>query len=155
LDEGQYDEITDRTFIDDIYTLVRRRVYDDTGGYDSLFFLEAEEYDWQARSKKLGYKTMYTPFAKIWHKDSMTIGKESAIKAYYDARNPMLVILLHRSPSFFKRYFWAHARRRIIRSSLVYLKNGRISNAIAKWRGLLSGIKWGLINKKFTLEHFV
>ena len=70
-----------------------------------MFFLQAEEYDWQARAKKLGYKIMYTPHAKLWHKESMTIGKHSALKAYYDARNPMLVILLHKSPDFFRKYF--------------------------------------------------
>lgn len=154
-DRGQHDEICERYFADDIFTLVSRDLYYETEGYNPLFFLQGEEYDWQARAKKLGYKIMYTPYAKLWHKESWTLGKESAKKAYYDARNPMLVILLHKSPSFFKRYFWLHFRKDVLKSSLVSLKKGRISIAIAKWRGFLSGIGWGFRNNKFLLRHFI
>jgi hypothetical protein len=153
-DKGQYDKIYERCFIDDIFTLISKNVYKDIGGYDTMFFLQGEEYDWQARAKKSGYKIMYTPFAKLWHKESMTIGKVSALKAYYDARNPMLVILRHRSPQFFRRYFRFHVRKRIFRGSLVALKQSRLSVAIAKWQGFFSGILWGIKNKNFTLKHF-
>lgn len=154
-DRGQYDQVSERVFIDDIYTLVSKRVYIDTQGYSSDFFLEAEEYDWQARAKKLGYKIMYTPNAKLWHKDSMTIGRDSALKAYYDARNPLLVILKHKSPQFFKKYLRIYLRRRIFWSSLVYAKSGRLTCALAKWRGFLSCVKWGIKNRRLTVKHFV
>jgi GT2 family glycosyltransferase len=153
-DRGQYDEVCERYFTDDVYILVRRNLYRDTGGFSPLFYLQSEDYDWQARAKKLGYKIMYTPFAKLWHKVSMTIGKDSAIKAFYDARNPMLVILLHKSPQFFKKYFWLHVRSDIIRDSIVFLKQGKITNALARWQGFFSGITWGFKNKKFSLRHF-
>lgn len=99
-DIGQYDEICERYFADDIYTLVSKKLYLATGGYNTMFRFQSEEYDWQARAKNLGYKIFYTPYAKIWHKESMTIGKDSAFKAYCDARNPMLVVLKQKSPDF-------------------------------------------------------
>lgn len=154
-DKGQYNEVCEKYWADDIFTFVSRKLYIDTGGYNPLFFLHAEEYDWQARAKKLGYKIMYTPHAKLWHKDSMTTGKESALNYYYDVRNPMLVILLHKSPQFFRKYFWLHFRKHILRTSLGFLKHGKISLAFSKWRGLFSGIWWGMKNKKFTLGHFI
>jgi GT2 family glycosyltransferase len=154
-DKGQYDEICERFFADDVFTLVGRKLYEETGGYDPTFFLQSEETDWQARAKEFGYKIMYTPYAKLWHKVSMTIGLDSALKAYYDARNPMLVILLHKTASFFRRYFWVHLRVDVARSSLVYLKQGRLTPAFAKWQGFFSAVKWGLVNKKFTVRHFV
>ncbi len=155
IDRGQYDEIYERYFIDDIFTLVRKAVFTDTKGYDTEFFLEAEEYDWQARAKKLGYKIMYTPYAKIWHKESITIGKTSPLKAYYDARNPMLVVLLHKSPQFFRIYFWTHLIRHILKGSLVSVKRGDYSIAIATWKGFFSGVMWGVKKKKFKIKHFV
>jgi GT2 family glycosyltransferase len=155
VDRGQYDEVCERCFADDVFTLVRRRLYADIGGYDPMFFLQSEETDWQARAKKLGYRIMYTPHAKLWHKAGMTIGRDSALKAYYDARNPMLVILIHKSPQFFKQFFWFHFRKEIFRSSLVYLKQGRLSPILAKWRGFFSGIEWGFRHKKFTMSHFI
>lgn len=153
VDRGQYDEVKERPFIDDIFTLIRRKLYLETGGYDPAFFLQGEEYDWQARAKKLGYRFMYTPHAKIWHKESMTIGKVSALKMYYDARNPMLVVLLHKPIGFFKRYFWHHLRYSIFRESLVLLKHGRFSLAAAKWRGFFSALLWGLKEKRISFRH--
>lgn len=155
VDRGQHDEVKERLFIDDVYTLVRRKLYEGTGGYDTTFFLEAEEYDWQARAKKLGYKFMYAPHAKLWHKESMTIGKISSLKMYYDTRNPMLVILLHKSPEFFKRYFWTHLIRHILKASLVSAKRGDFSIATATWRGFFSGVMWGIKRGKFKIKHFV
>jgi len=155
-DVGQYDKVTERFFADDIFTLVSKQLYFDTSGYDTTFQLQCEEYDWQARAKSLDYKIMYTPHAKLWHKESMTIGKTSPLKAYYDARNPMLVILLNKSPDFFKRYFWLHFRKDILKVSLKFLfKNFELEKIIKIWEGFLSGIYWGIKNKKFTIRHFI
>ncbi len=154
-DIGQYDKESERVFADDIFTLVRRDVYETVGSYDTMFAFQAEEYDWQARAKKAGFKIYYNPKAKIWHKESATIGKRSAFKAYYDARNPMLVILKHKSPEFFRRYFWYHVQNGVVRSSLVSLKQLRPHVSFKIWQGFLSGILWGIKNKKFTIRHFI
>lgn len=154
-DRGQYDSICERYFADDVFTLVKRKLYRETGGYNPLFFLESEETDWQARAKRRGYKIMYTPFAKLWHRVSVTIGKASGLQAYYDAKNPMLVVLLHKTPQFFRRYFWFHLRRDVVRGSLVSLKQGRMATALAKWQGFFAGITWGIRNKKISRQHFL
>lgn len=155
-DRGQYDKIEERPFADDIFALISGKMYKETDGYNPVFFLQSEEYDWQARAKKLGYKIMYTPYAKIWHKDSMTIGKTSPLKAFYDARNPMIVILKHKPPSFFKRYFWLHFRNDIFKSSLkLIIKKFEFKKAYKIWAGFFSALHWGLKNKKFTLRHFI
>lgn len=156
VDGGQYDQVKELFFADDIFTLVNGKMYKETGGYDTTFFLQSEEYDWQARAKALGFKIMYTPHAKIWHKESMTIGKTSPLKAYYNARNPMLVILKHKTPEFFKRYFWQHLSKGVLKNSIkVIIKNFEIKKAYKIWTGFLSGIMWGIKNKKFTIRHFI
>jgi len=155
VDGGQYDQIAERVFADDIFMLVSRKLYEETGGYETTFRFQAEEFDWQARAKESGYKIYYTPYAKIWHKESMTIGKWSPFKAFYDARNPMLVILKHKSPDYFRRYFWYHFRKSIFKGSLLSLKQLKPRIAFALWRGFLSGLIWGFKNKKFSLRHFI
>ncbi len=155
IDLGQYDEIKERIFVDDIYMLVSKELYRDIGGYDTTFRFQAEEYDWQARAKKRGFKIYYTHFAKLWHKESMTIGKNSAFKAYYDARNPMLVILKHKPADFFRSFFWQHVKRTILRNSLVSLKQTRVAVFFALWRGFCSGLVWGFKNDKFSIKHFI
>ncbi len=155
-DLSQYDQVMERFFADDIFTLVSKKLYDEIGGYDPTFFLQCEEYDWQARAKNAGYKIIYTPHAKIWHKESMTIGKTSALKAYYDARNPMIVILKHKSPVFFRRYFWHHFWKDIVRASMqIIIRKIDFKKAFFMWRGFFSGFYWGFKNKKYSFEHFI
>lgn len=155
IDNGQYDKIEERYFSDDIFTLVRKSLYDEIGGYDTDFKFQGEEYDWQARAKARGYKIVYTPYAKIWHKESMTIGKASAFKLFYDSRNPMLVILKHKSPDYFRKFFWLHFREDIVHTSLVVLKRLRFGVFFSIWAGFFSGIFWGIKKRKFTLRHFI
>lgn len=155
-DKGQYDKVMERPFCDDIFWLVKKKLYEKTGGYDTTFFLQSEDYDWQARAKNYGYKIMYTPYAKIWHKDSMTIGRTSALKAYYDARNPMIVILKHKTPTFFRRYFWQHFIKYICRGSAkVIIKEFDFRKALKMWCGFFSGLMWGFKNNVLTIKHFI
>lgn len=122
-DKGQYDEISERHFIDDIYMLVKKRVYSELGGYDTNYEIQCEEWDWQARAKKHGIKMFYTPFAKLWHKESMTIGKKSSLKGYYDTRNPIILIYLHKNSKYFKRFilyhFWSHVIKASIKAIIL------------------------------------
>jgi len=153
-DKGQYDEVCERHFIDDVFTLVSRNLYKDIGGYNPIFFLEAEQYDWQARAKKQGYKIIYTPYAKLWHRESYAIGKNSAKKFYYDARNPLIVIMLHKSPPFFRRYLQNQVKRTLLASFKLMIKL-RFYAALKNIEGLFSGIWWGIRNKKLTRRHFI
>jgi len=85
----------------------------------------------------------------------MTIGKQSPFKAYFDARNPMLVILKYQSPDFFRKFFWTFFRKDILGYSLLRIKKLRPKVAWSTWKGFFSGLSWGFRNRKFTLKHFV
>lgn len=153
VDKGQYDEVTERYFADDVFTLVNKKLYKDIGGYDTEFVLQAEQFDWQMRAKQKGYKIMFAPNAKLWHKESMTIGRHSPAKLYYDARNPMIVLMKYVDSKAFKDYFWLHLKKDTLRASLVNIKHFHFRIALNIWFGFFSGIKWGISNKKLTLKH--
>jgi GT2 family glycosyltransferase len=107
-DKEQYEKVEERIFLDDVFTLVSKQLYEEVGGYDSQFFLEAEEYDWQARAKKMGWRFYYTPRAKLWHRVSMSMGgRGNVIAHYFDIRNTIIVMILHAGLFRFLRfYFW-------------------------------------------------
>lgn len=153
-DTGQYDYVAERDWCDDIYWLVKRELYEKTGGYDTEFAFQGEDFDWQVRAKQLGYKIMYTPYAKLWHKESMTIGKASPFKAYYDARNPLIVHMKYRSADEFRKVFHIKLKS-ILQSSLKQLIRFRFKHVWANVSGLASAIKWGMRNHKLTLRHFI
>lgn len=151
-DNGQYDVIEERVWCDDIYWLITRDVWKKTGGYDTEFAFQGEDFDLQVRAKKLGYKIMYTPHAKLWHKESMTIGKSSAFKAYYDARNTLIVHMKYRSVDEFRKFF--HIRlKSILRSSCKELVKLKFRYAWANISGLTSALRWGIRNKKLSIHH--
>jgi GT2 family glycosyltransferase len=153
-DTGQYETIAERAWCDDIYWLVKRELYEKTGGYDTEFAFQGEDFDWQVRAKQVGFKIIYTPLAKLWHKESMTIGKASPFKAYYDARNPIIVHMKYRTPDEFRRFF--HIRcKNLFNSSFKQLIKFQFRHAWANVSGLSSAIKWGIKNKKLTIRHFI
>lgn len=148
IDKGQYEKVEERIFLDDIFTLVSKVVYKSVGAYDTEFFLQCEEWDWQARAKKHGFRFLFTPYAMIWHKESMTIGKWSPTKAYYDARNPGIVIMKYKDDAFIKRYLWHHTLNFVLVGALKNLLKGNFKIASAILKGYMSMVKWGISNKK-------
>ena len=153
-DEGQYDTIEERAWCDDIYWLVKRSVWEKTGGYDTEFAFQSEDWDWQVRAKLYGFKIYYTFKAKIWHKHSATIGKSSPFKIYYDARNPLIVQLKYRSPDqvrpYLTRYLINYIKRTI--KDLIKLRFNFIR---AYWKGFFSAIIWSIKNNKFSIKLFI
>lgn len=147
-DNGQYDNIEERPFSDDIFMLVKKNVYKNVGGYDIEFKFQWEQFDWQVRAKKAGFKIYYTPEAKIWHKESMTIGKSSSFKTYFDVRNSLVIFFKHKSRPDIKKFHRQYLKNTVI---IPFLKNflklkWNFSFAIAK--GYLSAFLYGKKNKK-------
>jgi len=47
--------------------LVRRKAYEQVGGFDERFFMYAEESDWQRRMRDAGWEIAFTPVARVTH----------------------------------------------------------------------------------------
>lgn len=143
VDRGQYDCTREYDFVDDVFLLVRREVYETVGGYDPNFFLYYEETDWCARVRKAGFKIMYTPYAKIWHK-GRTGGPSTAmspIRHYYMCRNEILFMKRNGSPVQFRQFLLRSLRQQpLIAARLV--RHGKFPHALARLRGIGSGLSW-------------
>ena len=59
------------------------------GKMEDSFFLYYEEMDFNQRVLNAGGEVWYNGRAKVYHKESATVGKESALKVYYLFRNRM------------------------------------------------------------------
>lgn len=89
-DNGQYD-IPGATYgAHGCAMMVKKEVIEKTGMFPEKFFLYYEEWDWSARIQKAGYLIWYQPDATIYHKESMTVGKDNPMKTYYHTRNRIL-----------------------------------------------------------------
>ena len=90
VDRGQYDTPGETYGAHGAAMMIKREVIEKVGMFADIFFLYYEEWDWSARIRRAGYKIFYQAEATIYHKESLSIGKASAVKTYYLTRNRIL-----------------------------------------------------------------
>lgn len=142
---GQYDLDSRETgYCHGAAMMCRRSDLESVGLMAEHFFLYYEELDWCEKFKKAGKKIWFTGKTKIFHKESISVGKESSIKTYFMTRNRMLFIRRNSSKVnliLFSIYYILFACSKQI---LLYLLKGRID--LVKW--VFKGVLWNLTNSK-------
>lgn len=89
-DRGQFDKAGYTAYAHGAAMMVKKEVVDTVGRLPAIFFIYYEELDWSEQIRKAGYRIFYQSSALIYHKESMTMGKESLRKAYFQNRNRVL-----------------------------------------------------------------
>ncbi|RPE08359.1 glycosyltransferase family 2 protein [Chitinophaga lutea] len=140
-DNGQYDKVTETNYAHGGGMMIPARVLQEVGLMPEIFFLYYEEFDWCEQIKRKGYKVYYQYKSLIYHKESMTTGKNSPLKTYYITRNRILfmrrnVKLLHRA--VFMCYL---ALFTIPKNTLTFLLKREHAHLKAFWNGLFWNIK--------------
>jgi len=109
LDKGQYDNSTGPTaYAHGAAMMARKEAIDKAGLMAENFFLYYEEMDWCDHIKKAGYEIWVETKALIYHKESVSVGRASALKEYFMNRNRILFIRRNapiRARLFFYIYF--------------------------------------------------
>jgi hypothetical protein len=113
IDTGQYDTEQDVDYVEGCCLLVKRELIHKVGLLDESYFCYWDEADYCIRAKKAGYKIVYAPMAKVWHKGGIS-GKISTLRCYYMARNNFKFVRRHGTRWqycsfliwFFGYYFW-------------------------------------------------
>jgi GT2 family glycosyltransferase len=101
-DRGQYDRGGDTGYITACALLVSRRCLQAVGGLDEGYFIYGEDADWCQRSRKAGFRIVYEPTARVWHKVSSSSGG----RAVAGGLTPFKVVHKTRSMA---RFFAHHA----------------------------------------------
>jgi GT2 family glycosyltransferase len=143
-DRGQYRNRNCQTgYAHGAAMMVRRDAIDKTGLMAENFFLYYEEMDWCDRIKRAGYEIWINTSATIYHKESLSVGRNSALKEYFMNRNRILFIRrnakTHQQLFFFLYFITFVAPRNIIK----YLTSGTPGFI----KVLLKAISWNLSHK--------
>ena len=142
VDIDQYNKTEEFDYVSGSAFLIKQEVLDKVGLMDNKFFLYFEESDLALRASKKGYKSVYAPEAKIWHKVSKSGGGLSKpIGLYYITRNRWLFMKKWAKKSdytFFALYQAVGAFVFPIILS-VYYKNWKLIGAYYSglWNGLI------------------
>ena len=81
---------------------------------DEGYTIYAEDADWCLRARALGYRLLFVPTARLWHKVSASAGESSPWKIYQRTRSNLT--LFHRHARGWGRWSWlpAFAAQQII-----------------------------------------
>ncbi|MDI6896786.1 glycosyltransferase family 2 protein, partial [Methanocella conradii] len=90
LDDGRYDVIKDTDFITGCALLIKRKALEEIGLLDERMGFYFEDNDLCARARKRGYRIVYVPEAKIWHKVASSAGKVNDLQLFYFTRNRLI-----------------------------------------------------------------
>lgn len=74
VDHGQFDTAGQIGYATGCCILVSADVIRRVGMLDHRYFIYGEDADWSIRMQEAGYKVMYEPRAKVWHKLSVSAG---------------------------------------------------------------------------------
>jgi GT2 family glycosyltransferase len=89
--EKDFNSIVETDYICGCALFIRAEVFSKIGLFDEMFFLMFEETDLCYRARRAGFKCLFVPKAKIWHKISVSFGgEESGTYCYFMMRNKLL-----------------------------------------------------------------
>lgn len=142
-DKGQYDEIKTTNYAHGGGMIVPRKIIEEVGGLPEEFFIYYEEFDWCDQIKRKGYKVYYQPQSLIYHKESMTTGKESPFKTFYHTKNRILYMKRNTSTFNFIVFLAYFSFLTIPKNTAKYIWKGQKNHLKSFWKGIM----WHFNNK--------
>jgi GT2 family glycosyltransferase len=156
-DLGQYDSEMEMGMLDDIFWLLPHGVFKKVGLYSEYFFLYGEQNDYAIRAVKQGYKLIYTPDAKIWHRGSMTTSKgdsNSPKLTFWRTKASLVLLTLHSQKRYLFNYFFKTFFKKVIIGLPVGIirrikgEKKALKNNLAILFALLYFISWYMYKRK-------
>jgi GT2 family glycosyltransferase len=122
--------------------MVKRKVFEKTGGFDRDYLIYGEETDLCWRIWLLGYEIYYVPEMVVWHFGKSSMNPKTQVRVAYEGAKNNLNYLLKNSPD--KVLWWiipGHVLGWLV-LSLKFLIQGRWEMV---W-GVIRGLFWNLSN---------
>ncbi|PSL20350.1 glycosyltransferase family 2 protein [Chitinophaga ginsengisoli] len=136
-DQGQYDRISATNYAHGGGMMTKAAVLKEVGLMPEVYFLYYEEFDWCEQFKRKGYKIYYQYKSLIYHKESMSTGKNSPLKTYYLTRNRIL--FMRRNVALPNRIIFLLYLTlfTIPKNTLQFLLNKEKEHLRAFWKGIM------------------
>lgn len=138
-EDGQ--EVRETAYICGCALLIKTEVIKKIGVLDSRYFLMWEETDWCYRARKVGYRCLVVPKAKVWHKISASFsgGDKAPHYQYFWWRNRFLWIEKNISFPASLKLYWVILKQ-IRRQLRCYLSDSTTQQERLKIKAAWQGI---------------
>jgi GT2 family glycosyltransferase len=145
VDRKQYDNTIEMDKIEGSCMLIKKDLLQNVGLFDLRYFTYWEDTDLCIRAYRKGYRVLYAPKARIWHKIAKSSGGMSGphhIYIYYMTRNRFLFMKQHATKQhllsfllyFFGFQFW-------FTSGIFVLYHRDVKNFVSFFRGVIDGLR--------------
>ncbi|MET1055423.1 MAG: glycosyltransferase family 2 protein [Pedobacter sp.] len=91
-DQGQYEDQTAVFWASGAAFFIKRKVWEESGGFDADLFAHMEEIDLCWRLQNMGYKIIYCPGAEVYHVGGGTLATNSPYKVFLNFRNNLIIM---------------------------------------------------------------
>jgi GT2 family glycosyltransferase len=146
VDSGQYDVSGFTYGAHGCAMMVKREVIEKVGMFPEKFFIYYEEWDWSSRILKAGFKIYYQAQGLIYHKESITMGKQSAIKVYYHTRNRILYMRRNANSIQFAAFMIFFMLFTAPKSTVRFVVNRQFGHL----KSFVKGAFWNLTASKYS-----
>ncbi len=146
-DRGQFSQAELVDWISGCAIMVHRAVIEQLGMLDERFFYYFEETEWCVRTQKRGWKILFVPQAKIWHKGVQVNYQPGPNVTYYATRNHFLLMAKHHAPWYAWGYtLFVDFLRPLTSWSIRPKWRSKREHRDAMWQGAMDFIRkrWGM-----------
>jgi len=141
-DSEKYSKLKESDYITGCSMLIKKEALKDIGFLDRDYFAYVEDADFCIRAKNAGYKLMFSPKSKIWHKVSFSSGGEdSLLKLYYKNRNKILFTRKHASKKIILSFYLNFFKDKAIEIAILTIKR-KTASIKAVLRGIYNGLSY-------------
>lgn len=135
-DVGQFEEDRETAYGHGAAMLVPMEVVKKVGLMSYIFFLYYEEADWCHRIKKAGYEIWFVHNSEVFHKESVSTGKLSALKIYYLNRNRIVFMRRNVFGKLFVLGILYQVLVAIPKNAFAYLFKGKVKLFMAYYKAI-------------------
>jgi GT2 family glycosyltransferase len=141
VDRGQYDEEREADWVEGSCLLARSEVLERIGLLDPSYFAYFEENDLILRGRRAGWRAVYVPGARLWHKVSAS-SKRSPTKLYYLTRNQLWFVRRYATKGEYARFLvWFFGYRLWFLLGVYLIRFMSRPSFFAVLRGVRDGMK--------------
>lgn len=150
-DEGQFNQVEEVFAGCGGAVAYRRAMLEDIGLMDEDLFMYCEDVDLGWRAQLAGYRCVYAPDARVYHRLSATGG--GRIASFYTGRNWIYVLVKDYPASLLRKHWWRILLAQL-RVTWEALRAWRGEAARARLRGQIAGVLFAprLLRKRWAVQ---
>jgi len=139
MDDNQFNEIQEVDCVHGSAMLIKASALEDLGLFDPDFFVLLEETEWCLRAKKAGYKIVFVPTARVYHKEGFSATRRCKFY-YYSNRNRILLLKKHQK-SLRKAVYGVSITLRTLAASIILSVKAEPTLAMCTLNGFFNGLR--------------